>query len=114
MADGWETARRLDRPRDLQVNTHAGSASGSASGSGELTVPGLSQVDGRGILQVPGSEWAVFRLGHRGVISQVEVDTNHFKGRVTSLPLVMTSSPASQLDSGLLTSYTIKGSIDNI
>ncbi|KAG7252550.1 hypothetical protein CRUP_016593, partial [Coryphaenoides rupestris] len=55
MADGWETARRLDRPRDLQV-------------------------DGRGILQVPGSEWAVFRLGHAGVIGHVEVDTNHFKG----------------------------------
>ncbi|XP_049446024.1 allantoicase isoform X5 [Epinephelus fuscoguttatus] len=55
MADGWETARRLDRPKHLKV-------------------------DQRGILQVPGSEWAVFRLGHPGVISSVEVDTNHFKG----------------------------------
>ncbi|XP_075968303.1 allantoicase [Anarhichas minor] len=55
MADGWETARRLDRPKDLKV-------------------------DQRGILQVPGWEWAVFVLGHPGVISSVEVDTNHFKG----------------------------------
>ncbi|XP_023250072.1 probable allantoicase isoform X1 [Seriola lalandi dorsalis] len=55
MADGWETARRLDRPKELKV-------------------------DQRGILQVPGWEWAVFRLGHAGVISSVEVDTNHFKG----------------------------------
>lgn len=55
MADGWETARRLDRPKHLKV-------------------------DQRGILQVPGSEWAVFRLGHPGVISSIEVDTNHFKG----------------------------------
>ncbi|CAL8395232.1 unnamed protein product [Arctogadus glacialis] len=55
MGDGWETARRLDRPKELKV-------------------------DGRGILQVPGSEWAVLRLGHAGVISHVEVDTNHFKG----------------------------------
>ncbi|CAL8312074.1 unnamed protein product [Lota lota] len=55
MGDGWETARRLDRPKELKV-------------------------DGRGILQVPGSEWAVFRLGHAGVITHVEVDTNHFKG----------------------------------
>ncbi|XP_039980502.1 allantoicase isoform X2 [Xiphias gladius] len=55
MADGWETARRLDRPKELKA-------------------------DQRGILQVPGSEWAVFRLGHPGVISGVEVDTNHFKG----------------------------------
>ncbi|XP_037541949.1 allantoicase [Nematolebias whitei] len=55
MADGWETARRLDRPKDLKV-------------------------DQRGILQVPGWEWAVFRLGHPGIISSTEVDTNHFKG----------------------------------
>nr|XP_057928126.1 allantoicase isoform X3 [Doryrhamphus excisus] len=55
MADGWETARRLDRPKKLQV-------------------------DQRGILQLPGHEWAVFRLGHVGVIRAVEVDTAHFKG----------------------------------
>ncbi|XP_036405822.1 allantoicase [Megalops cyprinoides] len=55
MADGWETARRLDRPKVLEV-------------------------DEKGILQVPGSEWAVFRLGHPGVISSIEIDTNHFKG----------------------------------
>ncbi|XP_068609936.1 allantoicase [Brachionichthys hirsutus] len=55
MADGWETARRLDRPKNLKA-------------------------DHRGILQVPGWEWAVFRLGHPGVIRSVEIDTNHFKG----------------------------------
>ncbi|XP_047430069.1 allantoicase [Mugil cephalus] len=55
MADGWETARRLDRPRKLEV-------------------------DQRGILQVPGCEWAVFRLGCPGMICNIEVDTNHFKG----------------------------------
>uniref|UniRef100_A0A3Q3XDN3 Allantoate amidinohydrolase n=1 Tax=Mola mola TaxID=94237 RepID=A0A3Q3XDN3_MOLML len=55
MADGWETARRLDRPKQLKV-------------------------DQQGILQVSGWEWAVFRLGHPGVIRNVEVDTNHFKG----------------------------------
>ncbi|MEQ2188724.1 hypothetical protein GOODEAATRI_017934 [Goodea atripinnis] len=38
------------------------------------------QADQRGILQVPGWEWAVFRLGHPGLISSIEVDTNHFKG----------------------------------
>ncbi|KAF7231086.1 allantoicase [Nothobranchius furzeri] len=55
MADGWETARRLDRPKELKT-------------------------DHQGILQVPGWEWAVFRLGHPGIISSIEVDTNHFKG----------------------------------
>lgn len=39
------------------------------------------QVDQQGILQVPGWEWAVFRLGIPGVIRSVEVDTHHFKGR---------------------------------
>ncbi|KAM9798313.1 allantoicase [Neosynchiropus ocellatus] len=55
MADGWETARRLDRPKILKV-------------------------DQRGILNVPGHEWAVFRLGHAGVLRRLEVDTHHFKG----------------------------------
>ncbi|CAH1784999.1 unnamed protein product [Owenia fusiformis] len=55
MADGWETARRLDRPSILEA-------------------------DNRGILQVPGCEWAVFRLGHPGTIEKIEVDTTHFRG----------------------------------
>ena len=29
--------------------------------------------------QVPGSEWAAFRLGLPGTVAAVEVDTNHFK-----------------------------------
>uniref|UniRef100_A0A3B5AAC3 Allantoate amidinohydrolase n=1 Tax=Stegastes partitus TaxID=144197 RepID=A0A3B5AAC3_9TELE len=59
MGDGWETARRLDRPKELKV-------------------------DQRGILQVPGWEWVVFRLGHPGLISSIEIDTNHFKGKDTA------------------------------
>ncbi|XP_028652741.1 allantoicase [Erpetoichthys calabaricus] len=55
MGDGWETARRLDRPSVLTV-------------------------DENGILQVPGSEWAVFKLGHIGVITEIQIDTTHFKG----------------------------------
>uniref|UniRef100_A0A4W3HGJ9 Allantoate amidinohydrolase n=1 Tax=Callorhinchus milii TaxID=7868 RepID=A0A4W3HGJ9_CALMI len=55
MSDGWETARRLDRPAVLKVDDH-------------------------GVLQVPGCEWAVFRLGHPGVITRVEIDTCQFKG----------------------------------
>ncbi|KAJ9590925.1 hypothetical protein L9F63_016023 [Diploptera punctata] len=55
MGDGWETARRLDRPPILEA-------------------------DSSGILQVPGFEWAVFQLGHIGFIKSIEVDTNHFRG----------------------------------
>uniref|UniRef100_A0A182NGG0 Allantoate amidinohydrolase n=1 Tax=Anopheles dirus TaxID=7168 RepID=A0A182NGG0_9DIPT len=57
MGDGWETARRLDRPPILQVNDS-------------------------GILQVPGCEWATFQLGPTDGcwIERVCVDTKHFKG----------------------------------
>merc|ERR1719450_1210073 len=63
MGDGWETARRLDRPAVL-VADHAG------------------------ILQVPGHEWAVFRLGLRGAPTQVTLDTNHFKGNFPDSALI--------------------------
>nr|CAD7462819.1 unnamed protein product [Timema tahoe] len=55
MSDGWETARRLDRPPIIQVSPE-------------------------GFLQLPGFEWAVFRLGAPGVVHRIEVDTKHFKG----------------------------------
>lgn len=55
MGDGWETARRLDRPPILKTDEY-------------------------GILQVPGNEWAVFKLCCRGNIEKLVVDTNHFKG----------------------------------
>nr|XP_014350413.1 PREDICTED: probable allantoicase isoform X2 [Latimeria chalumnae] len=55
MGDGWETARHLDRPPILKA-------------------------DEKGVLMVSGCEWAVFRLAHPGVITHIEIDTNHFKG----------------------------------
>ncbi|XP_054422646.1 probable inactive allantoicase [Pteronotus mesoamericanus] len=55
VGDGWETARRPDRPPVLQS-------------------------DEDGVLRVPGHEWAVFRLAHPGVITQIEIDTRYFKG----------------------------------
>ncbi|XP_014671938.1 PREDICTED: allantoicase-like [Priapulus caudatus] len=55
MSDGWETARKIDRPAILES-------------------------DLRGVLKVPGNEWATFRLGHPGTILKVVIDTNLFKG----------------------------------
>lgn len=55
MGDGWETARRLDRPSVLEA-------------------------DEFGCLKVPGSEWAIFQMAGTGTISAIEVDTCHFKG----------------------------------
>jgi allantoicase len=57
MGDGWETARRLDRPAILKT-----------------------QDDNPDILEFIGSEWAIFKLGKKGIVSIVVVDTNHFKG----------------------------------
>ncbi|KAF6101946.1 allantoicase [Phyllostomus discolor] len=70
VGDGWETARRRDRPPVLQGH------------------------DGGGAVLPGGCEWAVFRLAHPGVVTQIEVDTRHFRG----------SSPAScSLDGCILT-----------
>ena len=55
MGDGWETMRRLDRPAILEV-------------------------DSRGILKVPGCEWTTLRMCCFGSVSEIVVDTNHFKG----------------------------------
>lgn len=56
MAGGWETARKKTRPAVLQADAATG------------------------LLTVPGKDWCVLKLGHAGVIREVEVDTNHFKG----------------------------------
>ncbi|XP_061710905.1 allantoicase-like [Cydia pomonella] len=55
MSDGWETARRLDRPDIIEANED-------------------------GTLKVSGEEWAVFKLGFPGRIKELCVDTAHFKG----------------------------------
>ncbi|XP_041970929.1 allantoicase-like [Aricia agestis] len=55
MYDGWETARRLDRPRVLEFTED-------------------------GTLKVTGDEWAVFELGFCGRATRIVVDTTHFKG----------------------------------
>ena len=55
MGDGWETARRLDRPAIL--------------------LP-----DEKGHLKVPGNEWCVLKLGVPGKVQKVVVSTTHFKG----------------------------------
>ena len=51
---------------------------------GALIMPGRANNMGDGWetrrLRGPGHDWAIVRLGAPGVISKVEIDTNHFKG----------------------------------
>ena len=55
MGDGWETARRVDRPSVLELGED-------------------------GCLKVPGCEWSIIHLGHPGTLKKIEIDTAHFKG----------------------------------
>ncbi|XP_067947408.1 allantoicase-like [Watersipora subatra] len=52
MCEGWETARRQDRPPILTTD----------------------------LLSSFGGEWARYKLGHTGYVQKVEIDTKHFKG----------------------------------
>lgn len=55
MGDGWETMRRMDRPAILTA-------------------------DRWGMLDVPGSEWAIMKMCCVGQVDHVVIDTQHFKG----------------------------------
>jgi len=48
----------------------------------------------------PGYDWAIVRLGHRGIIKRIEVDTTHFKGNypdMCSIDLLDDRSTTNQL-----------------
>lgn len=51
---------------------------------GALIMPGRAKNMGDGWetrrRRGPGHDWAIVRLGHPGLVSKVEIDTNHFKG----------------------------------
>jgi len=78
MGDGWETARNPTRPAVLEA-------------------------DDNGILQVPGCEWAAFRLGLAGTVRAVEIDTNHFKGNFPdSVTIEAACAPPTEDEDALL------------
>jgi allantoicase len=73
---------------DLALITNGGlflAASDQHYGTrGALIMPGRATNMGDGWetrrRRGPGHDWAIVRLGHPGVISKIEIDTNHFKG----------------------------------
>lgn len=94
---------------DLLAAQHGGRAINCSdaffSQPGNLLLPGKSvgMFDGwetrrrRG----PGYDWVVVRLGRRGVISTVQVDTHHFKGNypaACSIEVLDVESDADELD----------------
>ncbi len=84
----WERISATDGPIDLVAIQNGGTALACSdqfySDPTNLTMSGRSENMGDGWetkrRRGPGHDWAVLRLGHRGLIEQIEVDTNHFKG----------------------------------
>ena len=53
----------------------------------------------------PGFDWCIVRLGTRGIVSRIEVDTNHFKGNYPDRCLIEVcdapdAGPGSAFDPG--------------
>lgn len=86
VAVDWD--RVGNRVVDLALVTNGGlflAASDLHYGTrGALIMPGRATNMGDGWetrrRRGPGHDWAVVRLGHPGLVSKVEIDTNHFKG----------------------------------
>lgn len=45
-----------------------------------LDRPAIIEMAEKDVLNVPGFEWAIFRLGTMSTVVSIEIDTNHFKG----------------------------------
>lgn len=45
-----------------------------------LDRPPIIEMTDKDVLNIPGSEWAIFRLGTMSTIVSIDIDTNHFKG----------------------------------
>jgi allantoicase len=84
----WEALLVSDAPLDLAAVQHGGVAVLANdmffSHRNNLIMPGRAANMGDGWetkrKRGPGNDWVVVRLGRPGVLSEVEVDTNHFKG----------------------------------
>jgi allantoicase len=88
VAVDWARVAPGNRVVDLASITNGGlfmAASDLHYGTkGALIMPGRAKNMGDGWetrrRRGPGHDWAIVRLGHAGVVSKIEIDTNHFKG----------------------------------
>ena len=84
----WATSRRAKALHDLASITTGGLVLGASDmhfgGKDNMIMPGRAKNMGDGWetrrRRGPGHDWAIVRLGAAGVVSRVEIDTNHFKG----------------------------------
>lgn len=88
VAVDWARVAPKRRPVDLASITNGGlflDASDTHYGTrGALIMPGRAKNMGDGWetrrRRGPGYDWAIVRLGATGVVSKIEIDTNHYKG----------------------------------
>ena len=84
----WRRLAKAGRPIDLAAIEHGGlaiDASDTHYGTpNNMLMPGRAPNMGDGWetkrRRGPGYDWAIVRLGTPGIISRVEIDTNHYKG----------------------------------
>jgi allantoicase len=88
VAMDWSRVARSGRQIDLAAIQHGGLVVGASDmhfgAKDNMIMPGRAKNMGDGWetrrRRGPGHDWAIVRLGATGVISRVEIDTNHFKG----------------------------------
>jgi allantoicase len=84
----WASVARAVKPIDLASILNGGLVLGASDmhfgAKDNMIMPGRAKNMGDGWetrrRRGPGHDWAIVRLGTPGVISKVEIDTNHFKG----------------------------------
>ena len=88
VAVDWRRLARRKGAIDLAAITNGGLVLGASDmhfgGRDNMIMPGRAKNMGDGWetrrRRGPGHDWAVLRLGAAGVVSRIEIDTNHFKG----------------------------------
>ena len=104
----WPRIAKVGRPLDLASILNGGLVVGASDmhfgARDNMIMPGRAKNMGDGWetrrRRGPGFDWAIVRLGTAGVISRVEIDTNHYKGNYPeSASLEGCLAPGASLDS---------------
>lgn len=77
MMDGWETGNCLWTHR---IKNSIESSFTQFLSARRLDRPPIIEMTEKDVFNIPGTEWAIFRLATTSTVVSIEVDTNHFKG----------------------------------